>query len=88
MADQFPKPRRRAIVQASAEILVQLCQGPEVHCRIVSGALPSDAKVVGCGIDPYSGMVQIVVESESFAPIDEGCQLPSLPVTTFERIDP
>ena len=86
MGETFPTPRRRAIVQASAEILVELCKGSAVHCRIVSGALPDDATVVGCGIDPYSGQVQIVVESASFDLIEVGCHLPVLSPTLFERV--
>jgi hypothetical protein len=86
MSETFPKPRRRAIVQATAEILIDLCKGTEVHCRIVSGALPDDARVVGCGIDPYSGSVHIVIESETFALIEAGTQLPVLSPTTFQRV--
>lgn len=88
MAETFLHSRRRAILRATPEILVELCKGSEAHTRVVANALPADARVTSTGIDPFSGGLLIVVESETFAPIEVGEQLPVLTLPLFERMKP
>lgn len=85
--------RRYGILQVSAEFLIQLCKGEGAKAfEIEKHGLPTDAQIRGCGIDANpaarfsvsAGLIEIIVESASFAPVPEGQPIPVLPSPAFK----
>ncbi len=90
--NEFIDTRRRAILRVTPQLFVDLFKPSmtDWRYRIVSGALPEDAHVVGVAFpvryDAPSDSIEIVIESESFAPIPFDCVLPYLDPAVIKRV--
>lgn len=83
------KPRRRAILQISTGLLVELLSGLKEgfsgHYRVIGNALPKDAKALGT-ISIEAHTVGIVIESDTFKEVSPGEELPVLDDPILETI--
>lgn len=83
--------RRLARFTITPECIVDLLKPRREMLRVIQNALPDDAKVVGIGkshtwfYDPETHCIEIVVESKSFAEVEEGQILTELPPIILER---
>lgn len=73
-------------MKVAAGWFVELCKGGETRkCRPVAHALPDDAQVVDAKITE-SGMLVLILMSDSYPELAPGEQMPEQPPTTFEVI--
>lgn len=77
---------RLAVVLASVEFFIDMCKRGERRVRVVRNAIPDDATFVRAGYDE-TGMIRIVVQSESFPDVQQGAVLTVLAPPVFEEID-
>lgn len=79
---------RYAYFLCSAEFLVALCKrlGPQT-CRLIDHAFPDDAKIIRMGHDSFGRLI-IILESQGFAELADGDEIPRLPDPVFECIYP
>ena len=77
----------RAILRVSVELLAALCKPNDNprRFRVTANALPEDAKIVGCLMDP-NGILNLTVESRHI-PRFKGNVLPVLPSPVFELVE-
>lgn len=87
MEKTLPEPKRYALLHTTPELLVELCKFQDVpkRMRVVSNAIPSDARFVRSGHD-RDGSLLIVIESASFDPVPEGATLPMLDNPTWQIV--
>jgi len=72
--------RRYRIIPCTAEVLVSLCKpGPPRLLQVTENPLPEDAQVVRATYSAERDIVLVVIESESFKPVNEGDVIPWLP---------
>lgn len=74
---------RRAVLRCTPEILIWMGSG---IFEVVANPLPSDAQIVGAFYDGERHTFAVVVESESFAPVEGGDLLPDLTAPTIRRL--
>lgn len=78
---------RRAILQLTPELLVSmLTADKEIHARVVRNGLPSDAKVIRSGYDPFADCVISLLESVEFMPVCPGGVIPVLQPVVLQTI--
>jgi hypothetical protein len=86
-----PTAKRRAVLRVSADFLIALCQGQGARaCRVVADPLPDDVKVVAIAPE-QAGYTQpesflVLLESESFAPVEPSQFAPHVLSPTFEIV--
>lgn len=81
------RARRVAIVQLSADWLIEILKPGRRCYEIVENALPADAKVIGAQYNALSDVWDFAVESESFDPVPLNTCLPLLPVIFVKALD-
>lgn len=67
--------------------LVHLLKEGQHQIKVIKNALPRDAEVYSCGVDPF-GYINLVIKSQEFEPVDEGDEIPVFDSPIFERIYP
>lgn len=81
---QKAPPRRLARFTISPEVLVTMCaEGAHIHAKVVANGLPADAKIVRVMTDECSLTITAILESEAFAPVEDGARIPDLAPTVF-----
>jgi hypothetical protein len=56
--------------------------------RVTEGDVPMDAKIRGTAIDPATGLINIFVQSETFAEVAEGAVVPIAEAMRVVRLVP
>ena len=73
-------------IEISPEVLLKYFAKGE-RFEIVSNAVPADAKVVRVAVSELTGLIHIIVTSESYDDLDVGAIIPVTPWATFRRIE-
>ena len=68
-----PKEQRQKVVLLSPDIVADLLrQGSEHHFKIIENGIPEDGTVLAMRWDSWHKRMEVLVESPSFDPIEEG----------------
>ena len=76
---------RRAIIQVSPELLVQIMKDGTGMVEVVANPLPADARIVDARLSFGGVTLELVVESETYPEVQRGSHLTPLPAPTFRR---
>jgi hypothetical protein len=81
--------RRFMIFKISEDTVASLLRCDGKVFKVSASECPADAKVAGVFFDHLSGCFCIRMESQSFEPVPEGCQIPSQNESVWiDEIDP
>lgn len=83
--------RRCAVLEIETQFFVDAFKFlNETHCpyQVIGNALPDDAKVVHVWHSQFPDCINLMLESESFAPILEGSNAPKLKPPVIKMIYP
>lgn len=54
--------------------------------EVIGGALPEDAMVIRVAVNSLTGMIELVVESQSFELVLNGQKIPEMDPVKFQRL--
>ncbi len=86
--------KRYACLEVGVDLLIGLCKkgDGEPRCfRVIENEIPDDARIAGMQFPVnlntgHPDTVRIMLESESFDKVGEGCVVPTLPNPVFESV--
>lgn len=83
-------PRKHAILPVSVDFIVAMAKAYDdrpIHrsFSVVANAIPDDATLVRSFVDPSSGLIMLVLQSETFAEVGAYDQLPILESPAFTQ---
>lgn len=82
-------PRRIAVVQLSAAVILNIMQATEVSTfKVIENSVPTDAKIVGLSADSALGVISICIESAELPEVSvENNLLPAIwPAVTLKGV--
>ena len=73
-------------IPVTVDWFLEMCKGETLHGIQVMNPLPPDTRVQRTGHDCF-GMLNIVIESETFENVEEGAEIPMHPRIMFQKRD-
>ena len=82
----YPKPRRLQRLTVSLDLIVDMCKSGTRSLSVVANALPGDARPLVAATNPLTGNLEIMIESDHFAPVAVADEVPQCATPIFEAL--